>query len=366
MSILWPAFPLATAFPATTPTAARGPAVITMTEVVVYMLTALAVVLVFRWRVFRAASVLGPPRVPWEDRIWIVLIAGVVGFCAWQMAGGVYVAKRLVEWKAAGIAEPDIKALLTPKDFAVLSTVPPIAGFAAMIACGLVFGRGALAALGFTPKQFPRGFGLGVTAFLIVGPLLIWTLQLVDWVYRSVHYEHDKQHVLLKSLGEAKPGGSALALVLGATIVAPLLEELLFRGHVQTFLREMFARWSAPPEPALAAAWFPGVPPPPPEAGDRSVIPLPVPPQVITYSSPPMIQVVVPCVRPWHAWLAIVITSLAFAMLHDAWMRPPIFVLSLGLGYVYERTGNLWASITVHMLFNALNTLQFVLLIKGH
>ena len=42
------------------------------------------------------------------------------------------------------------------------------------------------------------------------------------------------------------------------------------------------------------------------------------------------------------------------------------FVLSLGLGYVYERTGILWSSMPVHLLFNLLNTLQYVLVFMKH
>ena len=62
----------------------------------------------------------------------------------------------------------------------------------------------------------------------------------------------------------------------------------------------------------------------------------------------------------WQTWLAIVITSLLFAAVHPLWMWPPIFFLSLGLGYCYERTGNLWTSITVHCLFNSVSTFLYL------
>jgi membrane protease YdiL (CAAX protease family) len=38
---------------------------------------------------------------------------------------------------------------------------------------------------------------------------------------------------------------------------------------------------------------------------------------------------------------------------------PPLFVLAIGLGYLYERTGNLWATICAHSLFNAVQLLLF-------
>jgi membrane protease YdiL (CAAX protease family) len=34
-------------------------------------------------------------------------------------------------------------------------------------------------------------------------------------------------------------------------------------------------------------------------------------------------------------------------------MMPPLFVLAVCFGYVYERTGKLWAPILMHALFNA-------------
>jgi membrane protease YdiL (CAAX protease family) len=80
---------------------------------------------------------------------------------------------------------------------------------------------------------------------------------------------------------------------------------------------------------------------------------------------PPRIVPPPPLPRPWHGWVAILITSVCFAAMHEAWTAPAIFVLSLALGYVYERSGNLWASMTVHMLFNTLSTLQFMLLMRG-
>ena len=60
-----------------------------------------------------------------------------------------------------------------------------------------------------------------------------------------------------------------------------------------------------------------------------------------------------------NRWLAITITSALFALMHWNAVEPPalaaLFVLSLAMGWVYEKTGRLTASITMHMLFNAAN-----------
>ena len=58
-------------------------------------------------------------------------------------------------------------------------------------------------------------------------------------------------------------------------------------------------------------------------------------------------------------WTAIFITSGVFVAMHWSVARwhalPALFILSLGFGWVYERTGRLAAPIVMHVLFNALN-----------
>ncbi len=65
-------------------------------------------------------------------------------------------------------------------------------------------------------------------------------------------------------------------------------------------------------------------------------------------------------------WPAIVGTSVVFASVHLAVAQPhavaAIFVLSLGFGWAYERTGRLAAPVTMHVLFNAGNVALIFLL----
>jgi len=61
------------------------------------------------------------------------------------------------------------------------------------------------------------------------------------------------------------------------------------------------------------------------------------------------------------AMLSILITSMFFASVHPVWSFPIIFLLALALGYAYERTGNLWVSITMHAMFNTISTVLFLL-----
>jgi hypothetical protein len=165
------------------------------------------------------------------------------------------------------------------------------------------------------------------------------------------------------------------ALIAGAVIVAPMFEEYLFRGDMQTVMREAFVRWSRGAgwraDPVMTPQWQASnvlplmmgltVPPPPPARVVDAQASLPGELPVVDYASNP-VPVPTPDLPPpvWAIWLSIVVTSFAFAAVHPLWTTPLIFVLSLGLGYVYERTGNLWTSITVHFLFNAIQTAIFL------
>jgi hypothetical protein len=119
------------------------------------------------------------------------------------------------------------------------------------------------------------------------------------------------------------------------------------------------------PEASLVipAQW--GLTPPPPPPGQMAsdvptlgYVPAPIPPEPLPLA---------PQTKSWPSWLAIIFTSILFALVHPLWMSPLIFLLALGLGYIYERTGILWASVTVHLLFNSTETLQYYLMnMHGH
>jgi membrane protease YdiL (CAAX protease family) len=67
----------------------------------------------------------------------------------------------------------------------------------------------------------------------------------------------------------------------------------------------------------------------------------------------------------WATWAGILVSAALFTVVHDAWTWPPIFVLAVCLGYAYERTGNLWAPITMHAAFNSISTVVYLLIAPG-
>lgn len=142
--------------------------------------------------------------------------------------------------------------------------------------------------LGFRRFKALPAIGLLVLAVVVI--LLInvgweWVRQRLGWPGQP-----DMSPIFGKGIG-----GLLMALLLGG-VVAPVAEEVFFRGYLQAGLR---SRWGA-------------------------------------------------------RW-ALVISSLLFALVHlSPATLPPLFVMGLLLGYLYERTDSIWPSIILHALNNSM------------
>ena len=113
-----------------------------------------------------------------------------------------------------------------------------------------------------------------------------------------------------------------ILIVVVAVLVAPVLEEMLFRGLVQTTIRSLLEQWHGLP----ARGRFHG------QDGHATFTPS----------------------TRLRIWLAIVISSVFFALMHaNAGHWPALFVLGVCMGYAYEKSGSLLRSIFIHSLFNA-------------
>ncbi|HLL89278.1 MAG TPA: CPBP family intramembrane glutamic endopeptidase, partial [Tepidisphaeraceae bacterium] len=310
--------------------------------------------------VFRRFSVAGPLRLPPDRGVWPVVVATLLGLGAWlglQMGYGLY---RAAQWHAAGNNAPFSTDQLTANDYAWLATVPAAIGFVLFLIADATAGRLARP-LGYVPHRVAAGLGWGVVGGVIVLPTMMVGSSLLEWGYQQVGFEHPMEHDLLRVMTEAGPGAK-LALVVGAAVAAPVFEEMLFRGHLQSVLVWLFA-WLTRSKPAPPA--FAVVVPPSGDVGDvqgSPAIPLPPPLPVAAAVTD---DVPDPRRDARVRWAAIVVASVVFAFVHPLWTVPLIFLLSLGLGYAYERTGNLWVPIVMHAVFNGTQTLIFLLLQNG-
>lgn len=164
--------------------------------------------------------------------------------------------------------------------------------------------------LGLALRRLPRGIVIGLAGILIAMPLVYGAMVVAEWVYQRAGYGHPPEHELLKRMGETADPLIKYLAVVAAVVVAPVWEELLFRGYIQTLLSEAVFRMRIMAEPLDTRR------------------------------------------TPRETWIAILLTSLLFASIHATWTIPPIFVLAVCLGFAYERSGNLWIPITMHAAFN--------------
>jgi membrane protease YdiL (CAAX protease family) len=302
----------------------------------------------------RDGLVRGPSRPPGEG-VWPLWISVLVAIVAWPFAAGLAMA-----------------AIAAGRKATELSTVETLTAalLGQLIAGGIVVGvlagapGRALRAIGAVGGSF-RGLAT-LLAIALVVPLTLASSSLTQVVYKLAGMETPAAHQLLLSLDSAGPLGR-LMLIASAVVVAPLFEELVFRGCLQSALRWTIAGWwgghgSAVPPP-LPMATVAAIPPASTTAPAANEVPaaerLPyAAPQV---ASPARGIATEPVAGVAARWVAILLASAAFAGMHEAWMIPPIFTLSVALGVVYERYGSLWSCVLLHAAFNAVSTTLFLL-----
>lgn len=152
-------------------------------------------------------------------------------------------------------------------------------------------GRAELAGLGFHTQNEWRQLRMGVFGFLAsVLPVMAAYATTLPW------RTNENQHGLLQLLKEDGSVSTLLWIVLAAVVLAPLLEELMYRVILQSWLQHI-----APPREAL------------------------------------------------------ITVAVLFAAVHRLPDALPLLPLALVLGYVYQQTRSFLAVVALHMLFNATN-----------
>lgn len=186
----------------------------------------------------------------------------------------------------------------------------------ALVSLG-AFGMGTLAAFAMVRLLSGGGGGgaglsikrtdvlTGVLGLLLTYPILDVTTRGSVWAAEKIAGSKPDliAHATLKTLIEERGNPWAWGLILAAVVGAPLVEEVIYRGMLQSALLRLTK----------------------------------------------------------HAWASVLLASAAFALIHRVggavpWHAiPTLFVLGLAMGIAFERTKSLGVPIVMHMLFNAAN-----------
>ena len=180
---------------------------------------------------------------------------------------------------------------------------------------------------GLDKTQWLAGIIKGFKGFCMWVPL-VWLLQ--SLLVRFIKYQHP-------SFDRVNESGEFLTLTdvwITAVLLAPIIEEILFRGVLQSWLQRFSSATLQNPTGFVTGG---------PDEIDRLQL---------TASPPCKIH-----------WPAILITAAVFGLAHYSQGPAPysLFVLSLGLGYLYQRSGNLLACIIMHMILNAITMTLFTI-----
>lgn len=175
----------------------------------------------------------GRSRVPW--RPWEAVVTGVLGL----LAAIVLIAGVTIALTSAGTALDDLDALLP---YAIAGQAVAVAGLV-LLWVGARYGRAGLVAL-YRPG--PRAMAAWTVALLAAAIGATWVLvfqfgvgSLIEALWPGVLPEVQTG---FRELAEAG-GARLLLLFLAAGVVAPLWEELFFRGMLFTALDRRFGFW---------------------------------------------------------------------------------------------------------------------------
>jgi len=230
-----------------------------------------------------------------------------------------------------------------------ITLAPVVAGPLILGGFHLIF-RYAVGALpyqvGFTCRRPVKDLLAGGIVWLVVTPLcLLIQYGLLHTVQPS---KHPAEELLAREAGPA----AWMVIGVGVLVLAPLVEEILFRGVIQPWFVQ---------EPALAdltmliaiLAWIIR------GAGLDTIWPM-----LLLVTAAPGYIIFERLTRRWlprpGAARAIFAASLLFAAIHfDVWPTPiPLFFFSLGVGYLAYRTQSLLGPIFVHVFFNLVSFVE--------
>jgi hypothetical protein len=168
-----------------------------------------------------------------------------------------------------------------------------------MCCLGRVYFARGLRGFGLDFRHLGRDLWQGAGTLLAVMPAVLAMVSAVMIVGRIIEGEkfQMQENEGLRTLMEYPQVWLKVMVFVFAGVVVPIYEEMLFRGLFQSVIRSF-----------VGAA----------------------------------------C----GGWTAVLVTSVMFAMMHPPMHWPALFILSLAIGYSYEKSGSLVRAIFIHSLFN--------------
>jgi membrane protease YdiL (CAAX protease family) len=222
--------------------------------------------------------------------------------------------------------------------------------------------------LGLTGSRLKQNLVVGWLGWLIVTPPVLALHVAVLWIYTAWLHVRPEEHALIKLAQDHLLAVEWVLVLLSAIVVAPIQEELLFRGIMQPWLLGRSRRSDAVMAIAFGCAIL--------FRSDKlkeafhagSV-------ETFLHELTPagFVLLLIPCylgsARLFRRWFpprvtrAFFATSLLFAMFHaSVWPTPvPLFFLALALSYLSYRTQSLVPAVLLHALFNAVASIDLVL-----
>jgi len=176
-----------------------------------------------------------------------------------------------------------------------------------------------LKGFGLNPKTIPRDFLISFLNLLTVWPLVMAALVLTTYIGRLIWGPQFDlgRHEELELIRQYSQLPLRISVFVVAVLMAPILEELLFRGMLQTMLRSLIQshRRQEAAQAIPGGNWWGAV----------------------------------------GVWLSIAAGAALFAIAHaNTGHWPALFILGVCLGYAYEKSGSLLRPIFIHSIFNTI------------
>lgn len=216
----------------------------------------------------------------------------------------------------------------------------------------------------------------GAVAFIMLFPIIM----AIQWILtKLVPYEH----AILDVLAENATPLSIASTWLAAVIAAPLAEEFFFRGVLHNWLERVSVssmsesklftggRSLGSPVPATPSSAADSIGPNADEAliTDQVKTAEQLAAETNPFASPmqsrPLPSDASSPANRTPAYWPIIVSSLFFALVHvGQGLAPiPLFILAVGLGYIFRQTGSLIACWTMHFMLNCYSMLIFTIAI---